>query len=184
MKQKHANVNVLNVWYHKGNWFKSKSWLYLFLLLILQYCTCVQSMNCDTKSMHIHVLLHQHKHRGPALHKIPLFQHFSCGAPRTTNIITDHSPFQLVPCTPSLQDWHSVSCDSKASKPWRIKCLCPQCVCPRCWPATGWLAKRLKTPQWRPTHKALFVSDVVCPIKANKGIPWLATVFTAGLSQM
>jgi len=60
---------------------------------------------------------------------------------------------------------------------------CAHGVHPQCWPAAGWLTNGPKAPQWCPTHKALFVSDVVCPIKANKGIPWLATVFTAGLSK-
>lgn len=94
--------------------------------------------------------------------------------------------FQLVPWTRWLHDWNSISCDSKAFTPWRIKCLHPQCVCvcPQCWPATVWPAKRLKSSTIASNSQSpVFLSDVVCPIKANNGIPWLATVFTAGLSE-
>lgn len=45
------------------------------------------------------------------------------------------------------------------------------------------LAGYLKAPQQCPPHKAPSVSDVVWPTKANNGIPWLATVFTAGHSK-
>lgn len=34
--------------------------------------------------------------------------------------------------------------------------------------ATGWMAEQLKAPQSIRTYKALFVSDVVCPIKSKQ----------------
>lgn len=70
------------------------------------------------------------------------------------NIITYHSPFQLVPWALLLQQWHRVSLVTvQPSHPLEqtLEQNVGVCVCvqPQCWPASGRLAKKPKAPQWR-----------------------------------
>lgn len=125
-------------------------------------------------------LLHHVRRGRPAIYKKkpPTHLLWCTTRPKTSSPITHL--FSLCIQPPRFR-----TATAKAAKPSHPEGYCV-CVCvSTVLTCHRLLAKRRKNkaPQWCPAHTGQFVCGGVCPIKADKGIPWLATVLSAGPSK-